>query len=231
MALALSRRRRKTQRRSRHRWGEIVVARGKLWGEWFTASPMNWLAHLYLSDPEPACRIGNLLPDFIRAKVIAELPAEFHAGIVQHRRIDAFTDTHPVFRRSTRRFAPPFRRYGGILVDVFYDHFLARAWPSFSLTPLPDFAAQVYASFDTLRPLLPAEAHARLCQMREADWLCLYAKISGVEDVLRRLSHRLRRPFDLASAVPILRADYELFAADFHEFFPQLRAFSSSGAP
>jgi hypothetical protein len=98
---------------------------------------MNWLAHLFLSDPEPACRIGNLLPDFLSANVLAGLPAAFQRGIAQHRRIDAYTDAHPVFRRSVQRFAPPFRRYGGVLVDIFYDHFLARDWTPSRLPRCP----------------------------------------------------------------------------------------------
>ncbi len=185
---------------------------------------MNWLAHLFLSDPEPACRIGNLLPDFVSAKVLATLPPEFQPGIAQHRRIDAYTDAHPVFRRSVGRFAPPFRRYGGVLVDIFYDHFLARDWPSFTHTPLPDFAAEVYASFDAFQPVLPTEAIVPLRLMRESDWLCSYPQLSGIEKALRRLSGRLRRPFDLAAAVPLFEQSYAHFEADFREFFPQLRA-------
>jgi acyl carrier protein phosphodiesterase len=184
---------------------------------------MNWLAHLFLSDPDPACRIGNLLPDFVSAKVLAELPPEFQPGIAQHRRMDAYADAHPVFRRSVQRFAPPFRRYGGVLVDIFYDHFLARDWPTFAPQPLAIFTAEIYASFNTLRPLLPADALVPLDLMREHDWLCSYARLSGIEEVLQRLSHRLRRPFDLAASIPILEAQYEHFEGDFREFFPILR--------
>lgn len=185
---------------------------------------MNWLAHLFLSDPEPACRIGNLLPDFVSASVLAALPAEFQRGVAQHRRIDAYTDAHPIFRRSVSRFAPPFRRYGGVLVDIFYDHFLARDWPAFAAVPLADFTAEVYASFETLGPHLPAEAHLPFRLMRQHDWLCAYGEMPGLADVLHRLSQRLRRPFDLAAAIPHFEHSYPHFEADFREFFPQLRA-------
>lgn len=185
---------------------------------------MNWLAHLFLSDPEPACRIGNLLPDFVSAGVLAALPAEFQRGVAQHRRIDAYTDAHPIFRRSVSRFAPPFRRYDGVLVDIFYDHFLARDWPTFAPTPLPAFAAEIYASFDHLGPGFPAAALAPLHHLRRADWLCSYGEVRGIAQVLQRLSHRLRRPFDLAAAIPLFEQSYADFEADFREFFPQLRA-------
>ncbi len=199
-----------------------------MWRACDSVRRMNWLAHLFLSGPEPTCRIGNLLPDFLSANVLDTLPAEFQRGIAQHRRIDAYTDAHPVFRRSVNRFAPPFRRYGGILVDIFYDHFLARDWPTFTPTPLPTFAAEVYASFDTLGPDFPADALAPLHHMRHADWLCSYGEMRGLTHALQRLSQRLRRPFDLAAVMPHFEKSYAHFEADFREFFPQLRYFVSS---
>jgi len=84
---------------------------------------MNWLSHLYLSEPNPAFRIGNLLPDLAPMSALSDLPSEFLRGIKQHRRIDAFTDSHAIFRRSISRVGPEFRRYGGILVDIFLRSF------------------------------------------------------------------------------------------------------------
>src|SRR4026208_598678 len=109
---------------------------------------MNWLAHLYLSEPTPAFRIGNLLPDLVPASELVDLPGDFRRGVEQHRRIDAFTDSHPIVRRSMNRVSPPFRRFAGVLVDVFYDHILAREWNSFSSGPLSEFAQEVYSSFE-----------------------------------------------------------------------------------
>src|SRR4051794_7971427 len=109
---------------------------------------MNWLAHLLLSDPAPAFRIGNLLPDLMPGPALAQMPAEYQGGIAQHRRIDAFTDSHPIFRRSILRVEPPQRRYAGILVDIFYDHFLSVGWAAHSRVPLREFLAEVYGSFE-----------------------------------------------------------------------------------
>ncbi|MDR3401844.1 MAG: ACP phosphodiesterase [Chthoniobacter sp.] len=185
---------------------------------------MNWLAHLYLSEPTAAFRLGNLLPDLVSATALAGLPGEFQAGILCHRQIDAFTDRHPVFRRSVQRLGPPFRRFGGVLVDIFYDHILARDWESFAAVPLPEFAAEVYASFDTQWVHVPAEARPRLEAMCRTDWLCAYRDVATISEALTRIGGRLRRPTDLAAAVPILVREYELFRADFAEFFPQLIA-------
>lgn len=185
---------------------------------------MNWLAHLYLSEPTPAFRLGNLLPDLAPMAALAHLPPEFQAGIQCHRRIDAFTDSHPVFRRSIERLGPTFRRFGGVLTDIFYDHILAREWDSFATTPLVEFAAEVYASFDAQWSHVPEEARERLQAMREADWIGSYRHIEGITEALTRIGGRLRRPTDLAASVPIFIREYEAFRADFGEFFPQLIA-------
>ena len=184
---------------------------------------MNWLAHLYLSEPTPEFRIGNLLPDLTSASALADLSPKFRRGVEQHRRIDAFTDSHPIVRQSIGRIVPPFRRFGGILTDVFYDHFLAREWHTFSSLPLPDFASEIYASFECHRGEIPPEAYRRLEQMKAEDWLCSYRDISGIATALKRIGMRLRRPTPLAEAVSIFQQHYDSFHSDFAAFFPELR--------
>lgn len=130
---------------------------------------MNWLAHFLLAAPSPAFRVGSVLPDFSPAAVLATLPPAFQPGIAQHQQVDLFTDAHPVVRSGMRRFPPPFRRFGGILTDVFYDHFLTRNWADHTPVPLPAFAAQVYAAIEVCRTDLPPEIYARLARLREAN--------------------------------------------------------------
>jgi acyl carrier protein phosphodiesterase len=185
---------------------------------------MNWLAHLFLSEPTPGFRIGNLLPDLVPISALADLPEDFLRGVRQHRRIDAFTDSHAIVRQSVRRVGPEFRRFGGVLVDIFYDHFLTREWPGLSTTPLTDFAAEFYASFETHRDDIPPEALVHLEHMKSANWLCAYGDLGGVELTLGRMSQRLRRPVPLANAVAVLANDYAGFESDFAAFFPELTA-------
>src|SRR5215208_1187298 len=97
-----------------------------------TKRTMNWLAHLLLSEPTPHFRIGNLLPDLLNHRELQAVHSRFKSGIDCHRLIDRFTDSHPVVRRSRERFGPTYRRFSGILVDIFYDHFLAQTWSSYS---------------------------------------------------------------------------------------------------
>ena len=192
---------------------------------------MNWLAHLYLSKPNSAFRVGNLLPDLASKAHLANLSMEFQAGIDCHRRIDLFTDSHPVVRRSIGRFPPPYRRFGGILTDIFYDHFLACEWDAYSKIALQNFVAEVYTDFERHRAELPTEINERLDQIKNANWIGSYAEIGGIAEALRRLGLRLRRPSDLAGAISILERDYELFQEDFRMFFPELVAHVSKDCP
>jgi len=185
---------------------------------------MNWLAHLYLSEPDAAFRVGNLLPDWLRPWELVGLPEGFQRGIARHRAIDAFTDAHPLVRQSVRRFEKPFRRYGGVLTDVFYDHFLAAGWNVHSKEPLGKFVHGFYDSVQQVQGHIPAEACAVLEHMRAGDWLCSYATLSGIETTLRRMSRRLRFPFDLAASVAVLEEQYEGFREDFEGFFPEVVA-------
>jgi acyl carrier protein phosphodiesterase len=185
---------------------------------------MNWLAHLYLSEPDPAFRLGNLLPDLVPAQSLASLPAAFQKGVLQHQRIDAFTDSHPVVHRSIERIEPAFRRFGGILCDIFYDHFLARDWDVYSAEPLPDFARAIYASFDQFRASIPPDACLLLDKTRAGDWLCSYRDLGGVSGALERIGSRLRRPVPLAQTISTLEHSYDAFHSDFCAFFPELQS-------
>jgi acyl carrier protein phosphodiesterase len=162
---------------------------------------VNWLAHLILSDPSPTFRIGNLLPDMLPWSELRAMPAEYQGGIECHRLIDRFADTHPVFRRSMGRIEAPFRRYAGVLIDVFYDHFLAH------------------------REDLPEAAYTRLMQVWEGNWLGSYAQISGVRRALRGIGKRFRKPVPLGEATIQLVLHEEALGTDFAEFFPELCAY------
>lgn len=184
---------------------------------------MNWLAHLLLSDPTPAFRVGGILPDLVSAAVLENLPMEFQRGIERHRQVDAFTDSHPIVRRSVQRIQPPLRRFGGILVDIFYDHFLSRNWHIYSDIPLPVFVAECYAAFDATQTHLPPAVFDQLARIRAGNWLLSYGDTAGLAHTLQRLGSRIRRPVDFAPAMMMLESDYDSFHADFMAFFPTIK--------
>lgn len=192
---------------------------------------MNWLAHLYLSEPNAEFRVGNLLPDLVSAAQLTGLPEPYQKGIRCHRQIDAFTDSHPRVQACVRRFPAPYRRFGGILTDLYFDHFLARDWPEYSTVRLRNFIGEFYRDIQTCSSIIPTEANQRLQRMRDEDWLGRYHHIEGVSDILGRIGRRFRRPLDLTHSLPVFQKQQTAFLNDFQTFLPELMAHLQSGLP
>lgn len=114
---------------------------------------MNYLAHLHLGGPQPAQLLGSLYGDFVKGRLQGQWPDEIERAIQLHRRIDAFTDSHPLVHAAKRRFPLERRRFAGVLLDVFFDHCLARDWNDYADEPLPQFVERVYGTLRTASPL------------------------------------------------------------------------------
>ena len=189
---------------------------------------MNWLAHLRLSPEQPLLRIGNLAGDFVRGVDVSALHPEIQRGVALHRAIDNFVDTHAVFRRARTRFAEPFQRYGGVALDVFFDHYLARDWHRHGDgSELTQFVADVHAAMQQHRDLLPPELQRLHDRMAENSWLTMYGTVDGIERVLRAMARRGRRPSSLATITDELRRNYDAFESDFEELWPELLTFAA----
>lgn len=159
-----------------------------------------------------------------------KLPAAVCEGIWLHRQIDVFTDAHPLFRRSRARIDPQRRRFAGIMVDMFYDHLLARYWNDFNDEPLEVFTSRSYALLREQRELIPSTAWPVISRMIEHDWLGSYADPDNLRLALDNMGRRLKRGNGLAGAVDELQADYAGFEADFRGFLPEVRRFALSQA-
>ena len=190
---------------------------------------MNFLAHLYLSGDFDELMVGNLMDDFVKGKPAAGLSEAIRKGIALHREIDAFTDSHPVVRASKMRLQPVYHKYAGVIVDIFYDHFLAVAWPTYSVIPLPDFAAHVYALLENHHDDLPPAMQQMFFYMRAHNWLVAYAQLEGIERVLEGMARRTRFPSHMERAGSDLRKDYHLYQAEFNDYFPQLMQYVAIG--
>ena len=186
---------------------------------------MNLLAHLHLSDGHPAgVAAGNLLADFLR-RCRAEAPdAEFAAGVRLHRAIDAFADADPVLRAARAGFAPPWRRWGGVLLDVACDFFLTRDWPRYSAVPLRDHVAARLADIQRHLQVRPTPLRPLVERLRAEEWLTSYGTRDGLRIAFERVARRSPRAAVLRGAErEILRRQPELQAA-FDDFYPRLRA-------
>lgn len=189
---------------------------------------MNWLAHLLLSSPDPCTRIGNLLPDLLSAGELRVVHSDYQKGIREHLAVDGFTDRHPVFKRSVSRVTAPWRRFGGILVDVYYDHVLSGDWGEFAEPPLADLVAEFHDSLDGHFHRLPKAAAERLEWIREDGLLASYGSIAGVSSALARIGRRFRKPVALDEALEDLAENHEDLRGDFAEFFPEVVAMLKS---
>lgn len=192
---------------------------------------MNFLAHLMLSAPTPEAWLGSVLPDLLHSRVPPNLPPTVRAWATMHLKIDGFADHHPTFQRSCERISGGFARYAGVLIDVFYDHFLARHWAAYHPLPLETFAARVYGGWREVLSLVPGPVAERLASMETEDWLPRYRDLEGVTDALTRLAARSRHAAPLQNALAELTSNDQPLAADFAAFFPELVAFVAQERP
>ncbi len=186
---------------------------------------MNFLAHAVLAGDEPALIFGGVVGVWIKGPLPAGLPPALARGVALHRAIDRHADDHPAFRRSRARISAERRRYGGVLVDIFYDHLLARDWPL--AAPLFDTCAGIYGYVDDHLAALPEHARPAMRLMATEDWLGSYAGLAGIADVLQRMGRRARQPNPLAGGEAEFLADPAGFAADFAEWYADAERFAA----
>ena len=184
---------------------------------------MNFLAHFLLSHQTPELVVGSFLGDFVRGKRYQTYAPAIGRGILLHREIDRFTDAHPVFRQSKRRLVPEQGHYAGVVVDVFYDHLLARRWEHYSEEPLPEFAQRMYAILREHHNQLPLLAQRVLGYMETHDWLANYAHPEAIARTLSGMQQRANFPNRMGREVADLKSNKRLYGQEFQEFFTQLR--------
>jgi acyl carrier protein phosphodiesterase len=184
---------------------------------------MNFLAHIYLSGDSDLIKIGNFMADGVRGNKHLELHSEIQKGIILHRTIDTFTDAHPIFRQSTKRLHANYHHFSGVIVDVFYDHFLAKNWSLYSDEKLEDYVANFYNSLNTNHDLLTEKAQMMKPYMIQQNWLLSYKTIDGIEKILSQMDSRIKRESNMRFSVQQLRLFYKEFEDDFTIFFEDLQ--------
>lgn len=188
---------------------------------------MNYLAHLHLGGQLPAQLLGSLYGDFVKGRLQGQYHPQIEAAIQLHRSIDRFTDSHPLVGQALSRFTLTRRRYAGIVLDVFFDHCLARDWAQYADQPLERFTSQVYRVL-AAEPQLPGRLAQIAPYMAADDWLGSYREFAVMEHVLRGIARRLSQPQELDRAMQDLRVLYEPLSEDFRVFYPQLQAYADS---
>ncbi len=186
---------------------------------------LNYLAHSFLSFQKTDLIIGNFIADSIQGNRFEGLTEGIIKGITLHRKIDVFTDSHPIFLTSKRRFSKDFDKYSGVLMDIFYDHYLAKNFKVYSPLSLQEHADGIYDLLKLNYEYLPESAKRFYGYMTERNILFHYSSLKGIETVLTHLSNRIRNRFELQLAVPMLEKYYLEIEEEFFIFFNDLQAF------
>ena len=189
---------------------------------------MNYLAHIYLSGDHPQVMIGGLLGDFVKGPLGGRYPARIEQGIALHRAIDAWFDRQPLVVSARSRFQPPYRRFGGIIIDICYDHLLARHWQQYHRRPLDRYAAAFYRYLQHYYHLLPDGAKRFADNAPKVKLLESYGGHDAIPTALERIGQRLRRPVPLAQAMPQVERNLPLLTGEFGELFPKLQDYAAA---
>jgi acyl carrier protein phosphodiesterase len=189
---------------------------------------MNHLAHLFLAPPTPLSLIGNLSGDFVKGVLGERFPPELRAGIEQHRRIDAFTDSHPAVAAFRGVLTPEHGHYARVIADMFFDHFLACRFDDYGGEPLEAFLARTFALMDPHVELMPGRLRTLYPLIRDEEWLQSYRDIEAMHDALRNISFRFsRRPRPrLETATRHLVDSRGELESHFAAFFPEVVTFA-----
>lgn len=187
---------------------------------------MNYLAHIYLSGDNDLVTIGNFIADGIKGKRYKKFSKDIQIGILLHRHIDTYTDAHKTVRLSTKRLHEKYSHYSGVIVDILYDHFLAKNWASYSDTPLDKYIEKFYASLEINYDLLPLRIQKMMPYMLADNWLLSYASIDGISRVLDGVNRRTKNRSSMNEAVVELEEFYSEFENEFSAFFDELIASS-----
>jgi acyl carrier protein phosphodiesterase len=186
---------------------------------------MNYLAHIYLSGNDREVQLGNFIADSVKGKQLERYETGIQKGIRMHRAIDYFTDTHPLVKKGGARLFPTFRHYHLVLMDMFYDHFLAKNWHRFADNSLEDFAQDFYRFLERRTDDLPLRNQKSLPYLVEENWLVKYAEIDGLTYILKQMTHRIQYKVELWKGVDFLEAFYTEYEDEFYAFFDDLQQY------
>jgi len=187
---------------------------------------MNFLAHIYLSFGDDEITIGNFIADSIRGNRMDHLPTRIQKGILLHREIDTYTDSHAIPKLSSKRLHKNYSHYSRVIVDIFYDHFLAKNWENYSNVPLDAFVENFYDLLEDNYTILPSGVQRMMPYMITDNWIYNYAKMEGIARVLNGMNRRTKNKSKMNFAILDLEEHYSDFENEFTSFFEELVTFS-----
>ncbi len=187
---------------------------------------MNFLAHVYLSGNDENLILGNLIADSVKGKMIDLFADEIKKGIILHRMIDVYTDNHQVVKLSKKRLEAKYKKYAAVIIDIYYDHFLAANFHLFSSTSLTQTAHTAYHILIKNFDILPPKSKRILPFMATQNWLEGYANLLDLQRVFNGMSRRASFVSGMEQAIDDLQIDYQHYEAEFFSFFPDVVKFT-----
>jgi len=185
---------------------------------------MNFLAHMFLTYGDRELTVGNYIADFIRNRDLVLFPDKVVNGVMLHRHIDHFTDTHPEVLKSTRKLRRRHKKYAPVVIDVFYDFILVQHWDKFCKIDLRTFADDIYVVMNQHSEIFPFHLQDITYRMIADDFLLQYGKRSGIEKTFRRIGRRAKFASNFATAFDDLEKNFDEISNGFLIFFPELIA-------
>ncbi len=183
---------------------------------------MNYLAHIYLSGDSEEMIIGNFIGDYVKGQQFLNYPSEVSKGIILHRKIDTYTDSHPYIGECILKLRPVYGKYAGIVVDIFLDHFLALNWGIYSQEELSTFTNRFHALLWSNFFQLPSQVKVMVPFLIRSKRLESYATIDGVDKTLVVMAKHTSLPAMADLGIDVLKQEYEFFNNAFNRFFPEL---------
>ena len=189
---------------------------------------MNYLAHIFLSGTDSQVKIGNFIGDFVKGNHLNSQPLRIRSGIVLHRKIDSFTDSHPVVIETIGMLRPVFGRYSGIIVDMYFDYFLAVSFSDYAGVRLNTFAFRFYVDLLLYYKYLPVRVKRFVFHFITTNRLKQYSTLAGLKSSLQIMSNHKIPAIEPDKTIDFLIQNHDELEGKFHQFFPDLIRFVKS---
>ncbi|MFT6717271.1 MAG: acyl carrier protein phosphodiesterase [Saprospiraceae bacterium] len=183
---------------------------------------MNFLAHSYLSPDEPLTMLGNTFGDFVKGKKMEDVNPLLKEGVLLHRRIDHYTDNHPLVKSCIEIFRPVSGRFSAVIVDMCFDYFLAKNWSKFSKVSLNEFVKVLFVKYEGNSNSLTERINKVAPIMKMHEWMLQYQTIEGLKNILTQMSARIKNKAVLQDAIPVLVKNEVQLEQLFDDFFADL---------
>ncbi len=189
---------------------------------------MNILAHSYLSFGDSDLMIGNFIADQVKGSDLSKFPEGIQKGILLHRAIDDFTDSHPLYKQSCRRIFSHQGHYARVVIDIVYDHFLAKNWKQYSSSDLETYSHTFYDLLESNKELLPKTSQYAFHHMAKNNWLVMYQSLSGIDRIFKGMHSRANYGSSMDTASELIELYTDEFQNEFSHFFEEITIFSKS---